>query len=267
MSQFFIYGLADPDTKIIRYVGQTNNLKKRYQYHTWEAANGFRNRKNNWVRSVQNRGSQPEMIILEENSTREDSNEAEVRIIGLLKDCGFDLTNATSGGDGAFERSRESISRQQESRRGYKPSAETRRKTSESHKKRFADNPELCKDMARRNPNLPANDRKGQEVKNSKLTDEIVANIRRQLKSGKGITEVAANWPDISMAAVHAAGKGKTWAHVTEPPYQPRKIGKLTDQNVIDIKDLLAQGYTCTAISKQFNVNKSSISAIKRGER
>ena len=97
MTNFYIYGLADPETKMIRYVGQTNNLKRRFNAHIQEAKSyRSNNRKINWINSILNRNLIPEMILLDECESREELNLKEKEIITTLLECGFDLTNATS---------------------------------------------------------------------------------------------------------------------------------------------------------------------------
>lgn len=64
----YIYGLIDPDTNNIRYVGQTVNLELRIKQHSKcserrDAPNSPRNR---WLMSLWKRGLVPHLVVLEE---------------------------------------------------------------------------------------------------------------------------------------------------------------------------------------------------------
>lgn len=66
-SRIYIYALADPENDEIRYVGQTSMPKTRLSGHINEAKNGAGNRaKSLWINGLIQRGSKPQIIILEE---------------------------------------------------------------------------------------------------------------------------------------------------------------------------------------------------------
>lgn len=68
----YIYGLRDPLTKCIRYVGQTvNNPNKRYSQHLHEADKDTNTAKRLWIKSLKKKGLVPELVILEECSDEE----------------------------------------------------------------------------------------------------------------------------------------------------------------------------------------------------
>jgi hypothetical protein len=92
----YIYGLKDPFTGLIRYIGKTNNPKSRIKTHGTGIY--LKSKKNNWIKSLIKRNSYPVMEILETcNSSNVDKKEIEW--IARFKDE-WKLLNMTSGGTG-----------------------------------------------------------------------------------------------------------------------------------------------------------------------
>ena len=89
-----IYGLIDPRTHRIRYVGKSVHLEQRWRDHVREARYDISRRtlKGLWVRDLRAAGLRPDLIVLEECGTDWSSREKYwiKRIVGLL--------NETSGG-------------------------------------------------------------------------------------------------------------------------------------------------------------------------
>lgn len=98
MNKRKIYGLTDPRTGEVRYVGQTKNeLRKRLRAHIGEAVahKPVCVHKNNWIRSLLSLGLEPQIVLLEEVQ-EEQVNEAEVKWIASF----HNLTNIATGGNG-----------------------------------------------------------------------------------------------------------------------------------------------------------------------
>jgi hypothetical protein len=89
-----IYGLYDPDTDELRYVGKANNAKKRLRTHAYER--GYRRPVNNWVKSLIDQGKCPVMRILEV-VPHEQWEEAERRLIAKHRET-CKLLNLADGG-------------------------------------------------------------------------------------------------------------------------------------------------------------------------
>lgn len=93
----FIYCLKDPTTGDVRYIGQTNNLKKRLRRHLSDSVES-KTHLGNWLRSL---GAQkPLMVVLHEVSEKETWAEEERRYISCARALGLALVNATDGGEG-----------------------------------------------------------------------------------------------------------------------------------------------------------------------
>lgn len=124
-----IYGLRDPRTQEIRYVGSSKRGLARPRVHAGLARRGEPGHKANWIRSLQADGLSYEIVVLERVQTVADLTSAEMRWIALGKSAGT-LTNLTDGGDGVLNPSLESRQSRAEKLRGHPVSAETRRRIS-----------------------------------------------------------------------------------------------------------------------------------------
>jgi hypothetical protein len=100
MSKRLIYGLLDPRTNEIRYIGKSTyglERPKKHQRHSILK----RDHKSNWLRQLFDAGLTCEIVVLEELSDAHDINEREISWIAYAKTLGWRLTNLTAGGDGA----------------------------------------------------------------------------------------------------------------------------------------------------------------------
>jgi hypothetical protein len=98
----FIYGLVDPISKKLRYVGQTRRGFKRIREH-WRASvlsKEARTHKTRWIKSLVVKGLTPSVVVFQEFEDDSWLNEAEVLWLRYLKSCGHPLTNLTEGGGG-----------------------------------------------------------------------------------------------------------------------------------------------------------------------
>lgn len=119
-----IYGLVDPTTDQLRYVGKTKaSLHVRLRAHISDAG---RDRKNIprfiWIRRLRKADILPEIVEIETVS-KDAWQEAERHWIEVMRWLGCDLLNATAGGDGIAE---------------HKHSDDTKRRQSEAAKRRYA---------------------------------------------------------------------------------------------------------------------------------
>lgn len=92
----FIYTLEHPETGVVRYVGKTDNPKRRLEEH-YNDKRALH--KSNWVKSLRAAGLRPVMQILEEVTLCE-WQEREVYWISQMRAWGFRLCNLDSGGNG-----------------------------------------------------------------------------------------------------------------------------------------------------------------------
>lgn len=97
----FIYGLVDPITGFVRYVGKSVSPNNRLRAHLIPSLLKSKSHKNNWLRSLLAVAKKPDLILLEKISDADWEN-AERRWIAYYRSIpGYPpLTNGTSGGDG-----------------------------------------------------------------------------------------------------------------------------------------------------------------------
>lgn len=93
-----IYGLADPRTGEIRYIGKTTQGMRRIYNHRAQLHKD-RTHKGAWLRQLRAEGLQCKVLLLEELPA-EDLCAAEMRWIAAGRKEGLALTNLTDGGEG-----------------------------------------------------------------------------------------------------------------------------------------------------------------------
>lgn len=126
----YIYGLADETG--IRYVGQSVVPRRRLDHH-WSTRNRGQSHKQNWLKSLDKRGTRPNLVILEEASF-ESRNECERKWVDHFLVTGARLVNGTSGGDATWTSTEDVRKRISEGGKGRKLSEETKKRISESNR-------------------------------------------------------------------------------------------------------------------------------------
>ena len=111
-----IYGLFDPRTGQLRYIGRTiSSVSSRLAAHLADARRKALP-KSGWIREMREGGLAPEIEILETCSSKEDLHEAERWHIQYWISLGCDLTNVRSGGGPGSEETRRRMSAAQKAR-------------------------------------------------------------------------------------------------------------------------------------------------------
>lgn len=88
-----IYGLVDPTTNELRYVGQTiQKLNRRLTGHILDKNI---NHKTCWIKGLKSKGLKPEIFLIDEV----DDIKYEIFYISYFKSIGCDLLNVSSGGE------------------------------------------------------------------------------------------------------------------------------------------------------------------------
>lgn len=135
-----IYGLVDPRTDQLRYVGKTIlPLSQRLKGHLYQATKVRRRHTCVWIRSLVRAGLQPEIFEIE--TVGENWAEAEQFWIAYFRMIGADLTNQTTGGEGVpgLSISEETRRKMSEVQKLAQREPETARKKSVALKHRYAD--------------------------------------------------------------------------------------------------------------------------------
>ena len=97
----FIYGLCDPDTNEVRYIGKSNSPKKRILDHIY-SCNDSITHKNNWIKSLLKDGKKPILKVIDEVPII-DWQMWETYYIKKYRDAGHNLTNHSDGGNGTTQ--------------------------------------------------------------------------------------------------------------------------------------------------------------------
>lgn len=127
MMKYIIYGLTDPDTQEIRYIGKSTSGMKRPLEHKKPSNLKVSSYKVNWIKSLINQDKIYGIIILEITKTPEELDSREIYWIAEYRSRGTSLTNGTDGGEGAL---------------GREVTEETRILMSEKRRKYYENNPE-----------------------------------------------------------------------------------------------------------------------------
>ncbi len=131
-----VYGLVDPETEEIRYIGQTT---KPVQIRLNEHINKHKIYNNlhlkNWISKILRIGLKPKVIIIQKNAIW---SQDEIKHIKKFRDLGKNLLNATDGGDGmlGFKHSEETKKIMSKTKMGFKHSNITKEKISRTKKGR-----------------------------------------------------------------------------------------------------------------------------------
>lgn len=96
----YFYTLSHPTTNEIRYLGKTNNIKKRYNKHINESIKSTTSHKKAWTNSLLKQNLKPTIEILDILGKNTNWQFQEQYWISQLKTWGFNLTNSTNGGEG-----------------------------------------------------------------------------------------------------------------------------------------------------------------------
>lgn len=133
----FIYGLLEPDTGKLRYIGKANDPHKRLRQHLRRKGKTHRAY---WIESLTARGLVPELQLLLEVAKPE-WEFWERDMIQTFREAGCKLVNGTAGGDGTeghqhSARAKEKISKARIGKpaynRGHSHSAQTKEKISKA---------------------------------------------------------------------------------------------------------------------------------------
>jgi len=219
----FIYGLIDPFTFKVRYIGKTINLKQRFDRQMNECSNTHRC---HWIQSLRKKGKKPTQVVLQQLNDDEDWQAAEIKWIAIAKKYGWDLVNGTDGGDGVLNVSGEGRARMLAAWKGRKHKPETLLKLSESSKGRVK--PEKAKDIV-------SQKMKGRkiewadklQVKLRKFDDEKLKAVLSDLETMQ-VAEVAKKY-GVHRTTITKIKRGtyKTFKQKTVNYKKPRRYEKL----------------------------------------
>lgn len=138
----YIYTLSHPLTNEVRYVGKTDNQRRRLSVHLCEKEHSH---KSSWVRSLLALGLKPKMEVIEQVIESEWKS-AEMFWIETLRFYGCRLTNGTKGGDGCIPIwTEESRARMMARKRAFRHTPESKAKIGKAHAGKIVSTETLAK--------------------------------------------------------------------------------------------------------------------------
>lgn len=143
-----IYGLIDPRTRLVRYIGQSSVGIRRPRDHAKPAVLARnQNYSGNWIRELVRAGLQFEIVVLETLDCVDQLDAAECWWIAYGRASGWPLTNLSTGGHGArgVQQTIESRAKRSIALRGRIRTAEHCQRLSEAKKEAWARNPEAAR--------------------------------------------------------------------------------------------------------------------------
>lgn len=118
----YIYVLKDPTTLEIKYVGQTNDVDRRYRDHIRKSLKEddeeYNTYKSRWIRKIINLGFKPLIEVIDECHSYKESNEKENKWVAHFYESGSQLTNSHS--TDVAEHSEETRKKMSSARKGKK---------------------------------------------------------------------------------------------------------------------------------------------------
>lgn len=224
MKQIVIYGLCDPETKVIRYIGKSERVKERLSNHLNDKS---QTHKTNWINSLKKKGLKPEIIILEVINDESIWQIREIEWIKLAREIGLSLVNSTDGGDGVLNISGEGKKRMLETWKGrkHKPeSIEKMRIRSRNQIKTEESKNKISLIMANRE--ITWKDKL--QLSNRKFDDEKLKLIISDLQNGMKVIDAAKKY-NVHRTTVSKIKKGeyKNFKQKTRNYVKPRRYHKL----------------------------------------
>ena len=102
MGVYLVYGLVDPRTLLVRYVGKSESGLERPRSHRHKCIGSTH--REHWIAELKRAGLSYEIAVLESVATQDALVDAERWWIAFGRACGWPLTNHTDGGEGASGR-------------------------------------------------------------------------------------------------------------------------------------------------------------------
>lgn len=185
--EFIIYGLVDPRTEEVRYIGKSSRGMTRPWLHLCPSNLRGESHKERWIRAVMADGLKPKIVVLQRCASVDELDAAEEQVITDFRSRGAALTNATPGGKGKPL--------------GCASSEETRKKISAALTGRRYGSRERI-----RGENHP-----------KRRFDENDVIFVRELRMKGATQQMLADFFGVSQACIFSVCSGKTWRHVGGP--------------------------------------------------
>lgn len=226
MSSFLIYGLIDPLTRLIRYVGKSCTGMRRPSRHRNLAPNSVGPYCENWIRGLLASGLDYEVTVLDVATDKTALSRLEQFWIAYGRALGWPLTNLTDGGDGRSPGSKaspETRAKMSAAHKGAKHSDEARAKISAFRLKLYAEQPEEIEKLRAR-----------------MFTATWRAKISEKQK-----------------------GRIKSFEEIQKIREGRRRAATLTPETVREIRAAVAAGESLKRIADRFGIHRANVAHIR----
>lgn len=221
----YIYGLIDPFTFKIRYIGKSIRPKERLSNQCNEKSKTYRS---NWIQSILSKGKKPIQVILETLNETDDWQKAERKWIYVARKYGWDLVNCTDGGDGVLNLSGESKKKMLATWKGRKHKPETLIKLSKASKGRVK--PQSSKEtlsLKMKGREILWKDKLQSTIR--KFNDSLLDEVKKDLDNGMMVKDAAIKY-EVHRTTISKIKLGtyKTFKQKTVNRVTPRLYHQLT---------------------------------------
>lgn len=240
----FIYGLYDPDSGELRYIGQTtkNPVELRLKAHLCPSSLRRHSYLARWLKGVVGRGGRPIIQSLACATSQEDLDVAEIEMITQARHDGVRLVNLSDGGGGraGFHPSKASVEKTAAAQRGVPKPKHT---------------PEWCAMMSQlmkgRNPNPSEHYERLAAAKRGVPRPPHVRDAVRLANLGRPSSMKGKELSAEVRAKVSASRRGKAGGQ--------NHHAWRSDLSTSEILSLLSQGLTKVEVAKQLGVSATFI--------
>jgi len=204
-SSVWIYGLVDPRTDLIRYIGKSIKPIDRLANHCNEPPS--RCHRSSWIQSLKREGLRPYIVFLESLEGEWPWQETERFWIAYGRAHGWPLTNNTDGGEGVEGLPEETRQRMRLTWLGRKHTEESRRKLRIARAKRkTSDATRLKMSLSQKGRKITWIDKISEA--NKKLTPAQQEEILLRIKSGEMVKDLAKEY-GVHRTTISKVNKGK----------------------------------------------------------
>ena len=210
----YIYGLYDPRTYELRYVGKSDKPRQRLAGQLNEARGTHRC---NWIQQLKRAGLRPLQVILDASPPGPGWEVVERAYIAGARVAGYRLTNGTDGGEGVPGLSPEVRERMRQAKIGSKASPETRAKMSAAKKGRTYHSEEWRRRVSAAATGRIVGPRQREMTRQrmQKLTPDEVREIRRRLATGESQRAIAPAF-NVSVGTISNIKIGRVDGHIAQ---------------------------------------------------
>jgi DNA-binding NarL/FixJ family response regulator len=208
VTDHFIYGLLDPRTDELRYIGKSDRPRERLANQLNERSNTHRC---HWIAELQSLGLRPKQVILDSVPAGSGWEVVERAYIAGARIAGCRLTNGTDGGDGVTGLTGDSLARIRAAwvGRKHRPESIEKIRAASTGRTHTAEYRQMMHEVMSQRE-FTATHRQRIRVSTQKLTTGHVAEIRGLLASGTRQREIASRF-GVHQGTISNIARGITY--------------------------------------------------------